>query len=325
MHKGPILVTGLAGVPGFAHFNFFRSNHIPVVGVRPKRKWNMNLPGAEGADVEDLVDALPELYRRHGFCAVVDASGNCALKNCEHNYDMAWNLNGLQGLIIADFCATHSIPLIRFSTDHVYSGSDPLKVHLEEDLPDYVTKYGKSMAQAEQEILQCNPYTVILRIALPMSYSWGGHAGAVDWIENRFKKNNKATLYYDEIRNSAYSRDICNVTLEILNKGMIPGGIYHCGGPRALSLYEIAQVINLCGAYDPELLVGCPRLEAGPFPPRAGNLQMDSSKLWNALGSNRFLRAWPEREDLVPTDVQWHKHSSLRSEITKNSIELFLV
>ena len=36
-------------------------------------------------------------------------------------------------------------------------------------------------------------------------------------------------------------------------------GLYHVGGPRALSLYEIAQIVNRVGGYAPQLLHGCPR------------------------------------------------------------------
>ena len=49
--------------------------------------------------------------------------------------------------------------------------------------------------------------------------------------------------------------------------------------PESLSLYEIAQIVSVVGGYDPSLLHGCPRIDAGPMPPRAGNVTMDSSKL----------------------------------------------
>src|SRR5205085_1055940 len=69
--------------------------------------------------------------------------------------------------------------------------------------------------------------------------------------------------------------------------------------------YQIAQIVNRVGDYDPRLLKGCPRLEAGPMPPRAGNVSMNSDKLVSLLGAQPF-RPWPAEEDLVPTDPQWH-------------------
>ncbi len=74
---------------------------------------------------------------------------------------------------------------------------------------------------------------------------------------------------------------------------------------RASTLYEIAQIINRVGDYDPDLLKGCPRLEAGPMPPRAGNVSMNSTKLVRALGHEPLL-PWPLGDDLVPDHRRWH-------------------
>src|SRR5438876_4932994 len=82
-------------------------------------------------------------------------------------------------------------------------------------------------------------------------------------------------------------------------------GIYHLGGPRPLTLYQIGQIVNRVGGYEPHLLKGCPRHEAGPMPPRAGNVSMNSAKLTALLGQNPF-RPWPVGEDLFPTDRHWH-------------------
>jgi dTDP-4-dehydrorhamnose reductase len=84
-------------------------------------------------------------------------------------------------------------------------------------------------------------------------------------------------------------------------------GLYHLGGPRALTLYQIAQIVNRVGGYDPHLLKGCPRRDAGPMPPRAGNVSMNSAKLIAALGYNPF-QPWPVGDQLVPSDRRWHFH-----------------
>jgi dTDP-4-dehydrorhamnose reductase len=82
-------------------------------------------------------------------------------------------------------------------------------------------------------------------------------------------------------------------------------GLYHAGGPRALTLYEIAQVINRVGGYDPALLHGCQRIQAGPIPPRAGDVTMNSARLADALGYEPF-HPWPHDERFTPTHREWH-------------------
>src|SRR6185295_2681633 len=147
---------------------------------------------------------------------------------------------------------------------------------------DPVTVYGKTMVAAEQIILAGDPNACILRISLPMGISFNGHAGAIDWIGSRFKKSKPATLYFDEVRTPTYT-DCLNPTCEAVLASDL-AGLYHAGAPRRLSLYQIAQIVNRVGGYDPDHLLGCPRIKAGPIPPRAGNVAMDSSKLAAALG-----------------------------------------
>src|SRR4029453_17262151 len=108
----------------------------------------------------------------------------------------------------------------------------------------------------------------VLRISLPMGISFNGHAGAIDWIGHRFKKGKPATLYYDEIRTPTYT-DCLNPLLADVPARPEITGLYHAGGPRWGWRYEIAKIVTRIGGYDPHLLHGCPRIPAGPMPPRA--------------------------------------------------------
>ena len=137
----------------------------------------------------------------------------------------------------------------------------------------------------------------------PWASAFNGHAGAIDWIQSRFAKSRPATLYYDEVRTPTYTDCLNGLYEQVLASDL--AGTYHAGGPRQLSLFEIAQIINRVGGYDPKLLMGCPRIEAGPIPPRAGNVAMDSGKLAGAFGEN-LLDAWPLDDALVPTNREWH-------------------
>lgn len=173
---------------------------------------------------------------------------------------------------------------------------------------DPVTVYGKTMVSAEQLLADWMPSACTLRISLPMGVSFNGHAGAIDWIQSRFKKGRPATLYFDEVRTPAYTDCLNRLYERVLASDLT--GLYHAGGPRALSLYEIAQVINRVGGYDPKLLMGCQRIEAGPIPPRAGDVTMNSRALAEALGDEEPLDPWPHDPAHVPTTRDWHHDRS---------------
>lgn len=304
----PLLVTGLPGVPGWNLFHWLKKHWKgEVVGIRPVANLKAHAPGVRTVDAEDHV-SLEALFQEFRFGAVVDASGNCALKACQCDPQLSHLLNCDFGLRVAHLAQEYGSKLVRLSTDLVFSGRDDhVGPYREDEATDPVTVYGASMAEAEERILKAAPGVIILRIPLPMGYTPGGHAGAIDWIEWRFRNHRPATLYFDERRSPIHKDDLGAVVHWVLQNETIPSGIYHCGGPRSVSLYEIGQVINAVGGYSAPLLMGCPRHEAGPMPPRAGDVTVDSSKLLVHLPPS-IIRPWPLDERLIPLDRDWHRN-----------------
>jgi dTDP-4-dehydrorhamnose reductase len=315
--RTPILVLGVPGVPGFNAFFHFRALFPgQVVGIAPPNAPELTVPGTPfgpglvAADPENP-QSLSDLFREYRFGTVIDASGWCALKSCEFDPALARRLNVDIGRRVMEEARRHGARLIRLSTDLVFDGR-PYRSrrdgrlrqggYAETDPVSPVTVYGKLMAEAEAIILDGYPEAAVLRIALPMGPSLNGHAGAVDWIESRFRKGKPATLYFDEVRSNLYVQDLNRALLHFC--AYDAGGLWHAGGPRALSLYQIAQAINKLGNYPPELLMGCLRAAAGPMPPRAGDVGMDCGKLAEAMGGT--LRPWPAEAAFVPDGKDWH-------------------
>ena len=300
----PLLITGISGVAGYNALAYFQ-HRFPgqVVGIRPTQTWRLAGPGVVALDTEDE-HGLAALFQRHHFAAVLNTTGNCALKSCELAPEMAHRTNVLSALHVARACQAHGARLVHLSSDLVFSGTRQ-GGHVETDPIDPVTVYGKTMAQGEDAIASLDPGAAILRISLPMGPSFNGHAGAVDWIQSRFRNQRPATLYYDEVRSATYCDDLNRVFEYFLTTP--DAGLYHLGGPRAVTLNEIGQIVSKAGGYEPSLLRGCLRHEAGPVPPRAGNVSMNSGKLIALLGDNPF-HPWPLGDDLVPADRDWHFH-----------------
>jgi dTDP-4-dehydrorhamnose reductase len=273
-----------------------------VIGIRQADNVRLVGPGVVPCNAEDR-DAMGRLFEKHPFGAVLDCAGNCALKQCECAPEIAWRINveGVQNLLSQT--VPRGVRLVHLSCDLVFSGDDGRGGYVETDPTDPVTVYGKTMVAGEEAIAAADPTACMLRISLPMGVSFSGHAGAIDWITSRFKKSRPATLYTDEIRTPTYT-DCLNRLYETMLTNEL-SGIFHAGASRRLSLYQIAQIINRVGGYDPNCLMGVPRVEAGPIPPRAGNVCMDCSKLITALGYDPF-DPWPYCDSLVPTHADWH-------------------
>jgi dTDP-4-dehydrorhamnose reductase len=300
----PLLLTGISGVAGYNALAYFQ-HHYPgqVIGLRPLQTWQLVGPSIVALDTEDQA-GLQQLFHTHRFQAVLNCTGNCALKPCELDPAMAWRINVSSALAIARTARTFGARLVHLSSDLVFSGAGA-GGYCETDPVDPVTVYGRTMAEAESAVLAIDPSAAVLRISLPMGPSFNRHAGAIDWIQSRFRHGRPATLYFDEVRSCTYTDDLNRVFENFLARG--EAGLFHAGGPRPQALFEIAQIVNRVGGYDPHLLKGCPRRDAGPLPPRAGNVSMDSSKLIAVLGADPF-QPWPAGDELVPTDRTWHFH-----------------
>jgi dTDP-4-dehydrorhamnose reductase len=315
----PVLVLGVPGVPGFNAFLRLRALYPDsVFGVAPPHAPELNAPGNPwgpgllAADPENPGE-LAAVCEAYNISTVVDASGWCALRSCELDPALGRRLNVGIGLNAMRIARDRGARLIRLSTDLVFDGnprsrdgeaaSGPSGGYREDDPVSPVTVYGKLMAEAEAAILDGYPEAALLRIALPMGPSLNGHAGAIDWIESRFRKGRPATLYYDEVRSNLYVQDLTRVIAAFC--GNAERGIWHVGGPLPLSLYRIAQIVNRLGNYPPELLMGCLRAAAGPVPPRAGDVSMDTSRLKALLGGES-VGPWPRDPSQIPDGDGWH-------------------
>ena len=298
----PLLVTGVAGVAGYNALEYFQRRYPgQVIGLRRADNWPLSGEGIVGCNIHD-VDGVQQLFDRYRFRSVLHSEGTCKLKACELNPPLARRVNveGVASLLRA--IGDDPVRLVHLSSDLVFSG-DRDGGYCEDDLTDPVTVYGATMVEGEKLVGSQRPDACVLRISLPMGISFSGHAGAIDWIQSRFQANKPATLYFDEIRTPTYTDCLNRLFHQLLANDL--AGLYHAGGPRRMSLYQIAQLVNRVGGYNPDLLQGCPRVEAGPMPPRAGNVALDSNRLATRLGHSPF-DLWPLAGELVPIDDRWH-------------------
>jgi dTDP-4-dehydrorhamnose reductase len=298
----PLLITGVTGVAGFNFFHdLLRRFPGQVIGTRPRQTWQLQGDGIVELDAEDRA-GMRELFRTYRFRAVLNAVGNCALKSCEQNPAMARKINVASAEAVTECAREYGSRLVHLSSDLVFSGKGTGN-YVETDPTDPVTVYGQTMVEGEQIVAARVPGAAIVRISLPMGPSFNKHAGAIDWIQSRFRAGRPATLYYDEVRSCTYCDDL-NAVFERFLRGS-EAGVWHLGGARAMTLFQIGQVVNRAGGYEPHLLKGCLRYMAGPMPPRAGNVSMASAKLVRLWGGQPF-RPWPAAPQFFPTHRFWH-------------------
>ena len=279
----PLLITGVAGVPGYNAMAYFAAKYPGrVVGIRQAENFRLIGPGIVACNAEDR-DGPGEALRRASLrlrAGLRRQLRAAAVRIGRRNWPGGSTSRGCK--TCSRRPCRRGLRLVHLSCDLVFSGADGRGGYVETDPPDPVTVYGQTMVAGEEAILAADPTACILRISLPMGVSFSGHAGAIDWIVSRFKKGRPATLYFDEIRTPTYTDCLNRLCERALANGL--SGIFHAGARRRLSLYQIAQIINRVGGYDPDCLMGIPRHEAGPIPPRAGNVRYGLRQAHRRLG-----------------------------------------
>lgn len=298
----PLLITGGTGVAGYAALAYFQTRFPgQVFGSVQETDVDFPVPDLIYIDLRDY-DAVERVFDAHGFRAILDCAGNCALKACQLDPKIAWDLNVEIARNLATYSRKRGVRLVHLSVDMVYAGREG-GGYSEQETPCPVNVYGQTMYAAEREIAEIDPFAATLRISMPMGISFNGHAGAVDWIAARYRADRPATLFYDEVRTPTYVDEMARVFREFLGNDF--AGLLNCGGPRQVSLYQMAQIINWTGGFGRELLHGMYAEEYCPVPPRVRNCGLDSSALTRFLGYAPFS-PWPDNDAFVPTDRQWH-------------------
>lgn len=298
----PLLITGVTGVSGYNALAYFQARFPGrVFGIIPPDTIGFQAPDVFFCN-PDRLEELEYLFEKYRFRSVLDCSGNCALKACQLEPMIAWTLNVTVIENIARLTRRMAVRLVHLSVDMIYGGRKG-GGYTEDEAPCPVNVYGQTMTEGENVVREEDPYAATLRISMPMGVSFNGHAGAIDWIAARFKKNSYATLYYDEVRTPTYTDCLSRVCREFLANDY--SGILNAGGPQQVSLYQMAQIINRTGGFDPDLLYGLMKDESCPVPPRVSNCALDSARIAKILGYQPFT-PWPLDPALMPTDREWH-------------------
>ena len=217
---------------------------------------------------------------------------------CEDSPDFAYNVNvrGARNIVRL----SEDAYVLYISSDLVFSGNDPLDSgYTEQCRCDPVSVVGKTYVEAENEILQ-HPNCGIVRIGLPIGPSISGTKGAIDFISKRLGGLKKMTLFYDEVRSLITTDDLAEGIVCFFEKG--GRGVYHLGGPKEYSLYDIGKYILKKCRYPGEFLIGASRLKEINGPPRIGRVTLDSEKFYTFSGftpSDALMLATPSI-DLPP-------------------------
>jgi len=279
-----ILITGITGIHGWPLFSALaevmpQSQLFGIGPPRMKKPFGSNVAAFCVADKE----ALCTVKNRFSPTVVIHAAGVCDLDVCEERPHWAERLNRHGTALVAEVFGSESV-LYFLSTDLVFSGDNPpFGGYTERCIPDPVSIAGKTFLSGEEELVARACEWAILRLGLPVGGSVNGDKGGLDWVEGRFKKGRQVTLFSDEYRSMIPCSEIARCVIECIAAKV--RGVFHLGGPEAVSLHGLGKKIIEGGGYNPLLLTSILRSEEVNGPPRIGNVALNSEKIMRYLSA----------------------------------------
>lgn len=293
-----ILLTGSTSIHGWPILRQLRQRFSPtsVCAICPP---DTVLPRGENLLPVCLTDAdtLREIRDTVMPTHIIHAGGVCDLDACEEEPVRARILNVLTAKVIADVFG-ETCHCMYLSADLVFSGNNPpAHGYTEENQPDPISVVGTTFLEAEAFFRRL-PRWCIIRLGLPMGASIDGHKGGLDFIEGRLSRNLPMSLFDDEFRSCIYCAELAQSVVDML--GRSADGLYHLGGARAISLYEIGDAILKRGGYAQSCLKRWSRNDDIHGPPRIGNVHLDSRKIEALLGKK--MSAW-----IIDTEGFWFR------------------
>ncbi|MCE9541976.1 MAG: NAD(P)-dependent oxidoreductase, partial [Verrucomicrobia bacterium] len=136
------------------------------------RRW-ATLPDAEViALTRTQVDLSDPEKAEAGLSTVAFGAGdvvvNCAaatdVDGCEHDHDLARQINAESPGRIARLCAERGARLVHIGTDYVFDGELD-RPYTEEDVPNPLSHYGVTKLEGDRAVLAASPLHAVVRIS----------------------------------------------------------------------------------------------------------------------------------------------------------------
>jgi dTDP-4-dehydrorhamnose reductase len=244
------------------------------------------LPGVEWL-AADLVE--PDAAARLVYAAQPDGVIHCAamadVAPCRTMPALAWRVNADAAGELAAACAAAGSALVHVSTDLVFDGSRGAWTEADEARPLHV--YGATKLAGEQAVAARLPAAAIVRAGLITGRAPAGRRSGTSAFLAALARGESPRMFTDELRSPIAAADVARALLDLLER-LVAGraaadpaasGLFHCGGPEALSRHALALREAAAAGLDPRAIAATTRAAAGLSDERPADVSLDSRRL----------------------------------------------
>ncbi len=280
-----VLVLGGTGFVGTAVMAELarRGEHPIGVGTSPRAQPDPAFPGAAptlvAADLSEPGAAQRLLTERRPD-AVINLAAVPDIGPCRAAPERAQRLNTDLPGELAALCAEAGTRLVHVSTDQVFDGTRGGWTETDRAAPLHL--YGETKLAGERAVLERDPAAAIVRPALVTGEAPAGRRSATTGLLAALARGETPNMFTDEVRSPVAVDDVARALVDLVR---IPAaGVFHCGGPRAMTRYELACLELERRGRDSASVGQGTRAAAGLDRERPADLSLDSSRLIARLG-----------------------------------------
>lgn len=179
-------------------------------------------------------------FKENQFDYCINAAAYTAVDLAETEKERALLLNATAVKNLATLCHQHQRKFIHFSTDYVFNGKNNQPYKSTDDT-DPVNFYGYSKWRGEQEALQVNPSSLIIRT------SWLYSAYGKNFVKTMLhlmQSREKISVVNDQFGSPTYAVDMCQAVLKIIQNKEWNPGIYHFCNTGIINWFQFANAIK---------------------------------------------------------------------------------
>lgn len=232
-----ILITGGSGLLALNWAFAIRDKYQVILGLHER---NILLTNVVSTKINlESVDSLVRSFQSNRVDLVIHAAGLANVEQCERNQELAYLVNVVLANNVSKACALAGVRLVHISTDHLFSGHEPM---VEEGHPVApLNVYAETKAEAEQRVLDANPETLVIRTNF---YGWGTsyRQSFSDLVIGALRSGVQLTLFKDVFYTPILIEELAFAVHDLID--LKASGIYNVVGNQRVSKFQFGELIS---------------------------------------------------------------------------------
>jgi dTDP-4-dehydrorhamnose reductase len=284
MKQGLSLVVGASGQVG--------TQMLEVMGERAMATSRVSRPGWLTMDLAEVAEVaqLKALLDGEELAAMYCVGGMTYVDGCETQPELAWRTNARGPGVLAEYAKRRGLPYVFFSTDYVFDGADVAFNGSEQSAGPYdeearthpLSVYGQTKLEGEQRVMEAHDGALVLRT----TWVYGADPREKNYLYSLMRSLAAGTKMHtplDQVSTPTYNRDLIAAAMGLVDAGA--SGLFHVGGPEAMSRVAFARQVAQALGLDANLLKGVTTAELG---------QAAARPLASGLKTEKLRRMYPE-------------------------------